>query len=102
MADRIDLPRDELERLYVNERLSPAEIGEIFGCTSSTVQARLRDYGISVRPRGWHKLIRRVPDAVIESWPSPELAYVIGLIASDGNLEKDNNCVILTTTDFEL
>jgi hypothetical protein len=27
---------------------------------------------------------------------------VVGLIAADGNLEKDNNCVILTTTDFEL
>jgi len=102
VAEKIDLPRDELERLYVNEGLSSVHIAEIFGCNPVTVLARLRDHGIPLRPRGWHKLVRRVPDAILEGWPSPELAYVLGLIASDGNLEKDNNCVILSTTDFEL
>ena len=102
MADRIDLPRDDLERLYVQEGLSSIKIAKIFQCNPLTVRARLRDYGIPLRARGWHKLIRCVPDNLLIGWPSPQLAYILGLIASDGNLVKHNNCVVLTTTDFEL
>ncbi len=102
MAERIDFPPEELKRLYVDEGWSPAQIAERFNCRPATILARLRDYGIPLRPRGWHKLVRHVPDAILNSWPSPELAYIVGLVASDGNLEEDNNCVILNTTDFEL
>ncbi len=102
MAERIDLPQDELRRLYIDRGLSSTQIAEIFGCNPVTVRARLRDYGIPLRPRGWHKLVRRVPDSILESWPSSEMAYIVGLIASDGNLEKDNNCIILVSTDFEV
>lgn len=84
------------------ERLPSTRIADLLGCHPLTVRARLRDYGIELRPRGWHKLVRKVPDYVLSQWPSPELAYAIGLIASDGNLEKDNNCIILNTTDKEL
>ncbi len=100
--NKIRLPRDELERLYVEENLSSNEIADRFGCDGLTVRARLREYGIPLRPRGWHKLVRRVPDTVLDSWPSPELAYIVGLVASDGNLQKHNNCMILVSTDREL
>jgi hypothetical protein len=102
MADRIDLPRDELERLYVAEGLSSNQIAEIFHCHPLTVRARMREYGISLRPHGWQRLVRHVPESVITEWPSARLAYAVGLIASDGYLDEGNNCVILTTTDFEL
>lgn len=100
--NKIVLPRAELERMYVEENLSSNEIARRFGCHGLTVRARLRDYKIPIKARGWHKLTRCVPDTVLESWPSPELAYVVGLIASDGNLPRQNNCVQLVSTDREL
>src|SRR5258707_7527374 len=102
MAKRIELPESELRRLYVDQGLPSTTIAAQLGCHPLTVRARLRDYDIPLRPRGWHRLRRSIPDAVISAWPSPDLAYVIGLIASDGNLPKRNNCVVFTTTDFEM
>jgi len=100
--NRIELPRDELYRLYWEENLSSEAIGETFGCDGLTVLARLRDYDIPLKPRGWHKLVRDVPDSLLDKWPCADLAYVVGLVASDGNLQKQNNCVILVSTDREL
>lgn len=100
--NKIFLPRDELERLYIAENLSSEEIAQRFDCDGLTVIARLREYGIAIKPRGWHKLVRHVPDILLDAWPSSELAYVAGLIASDGNLQKQNNCMQLVSTDREL
>lgn len=100
--NKITLPRDGLERLYVEENLSSNEIARRFGCGGAAVLARLREYGIPLKPRGWQKLVRHVSDAVLEAWPSPELAYVVGLIASDGNLQKQNNCMLLVSTEREI
>jgi len=100
--NRIELPRDELYRLYWDENLSSKAIGAKFGCDGLTVIARLRDYGIPLKARGWHKLVRYVPDSLLDNWPCADLAYVVGLIASDGNLQKQNNCMILVSTDREL
>lgn len=102
MASRIELPEADLRRLYVDERLPTTEIAARLGCHPLTVRARLRDYGIPLRPRGWHRLTRHIPDAVLASWPSSDLAYIVGLIASDGNLPRRNHCIVLTTTDQEL
>ncbi|MEW6477431.1 MAG: hypothetical protein AB1679_34700 [Actinomycetota bacterium] len=43
---------DGLRRLYVEERLSLAEIGERAGCSRAAVGKRLRQAGITARPRG--------------------------------------------------
>jgi hypothetical protein len=102
MGNKIILPADQLMRLYLDENLSSEEIGRRFGCDGLTVITRLREYGIPIKPRGWHKLVRRVPDTVLNSWPSSELAYVVGLVASDGNLQKRNNCMIFVSTEREL
>ncbi len=100
--NKIVLPRDELQQLYCGENLSSKEIARRFKCNAHTVIARLREYGIPIKQRGWQKLVRRVPDALLESWPSPELAYVVGLVASDGNLPRHNNCMVLNSADREL
>ena len=60
---KIELPRDELERLYLKENLSSNEIACQFGCDGLTVRARLREFGIPLKPRGWQKRVRSVPDA---------------------------------------
>ena len=100
--NKIELPREELERLYIEENLSSNAIARHFGCDGLTVLARLREYGIPLKPRGWQKLVRRVPNLVLDAWPSPELAYVVGLVASDGNLQKQNNCMQLVSTEREI
>lgn len=52
---RFDIARDVLERMYLEERKSCREIGNTFGCSWSTVNARLREYGIPLRSShsGW-------------------------------------------------
>lgn len=45
-----EIPRPEkevLKRLYNEEKLSPEQIGEIYGATGRTVRTWMRDYGIS-------------------------------------------------------
>jgi hypothetical protein len=100
--NKIVLSRDQLQHLYIEENLSSNEIAHRYGCHGLTVRARLREYEIPIKTRGWHKLVRCVPDTILKSWPSPNLAYVVGLIASDGNLQRQNNCVQLVSTDQEL
>jgi hypothetical protein len=96
--NRIELPIEELRRLYWDENLSSEEIAGRFDCDGLTIINRLRENGIPLKPRGWQRLVRHVPDDILETWPTPELAYVVGLIASDGSLQRRNNCVILTST----
>ena len=43
---RLEIPENELRRLYCEEGKGAQEIAEIFGCTNQTVNARLREYGI--------------------------------------------------------
>ncbi len=100
--NRVELPIEELKRLYWDENLSSEEIARRFNCDGLTVLARLRENDIPLKPRGWHKLVRHVPDSLLDAWPSPELAYVVGLVASDGNLQKQNHCVIEVSTDNQI
>jgi len=98
---RLEIPRDELERLYNQDRLSLEEMANRFNCSVAAIQNCLARHGIPTRPPGWNSVRRYVPDDVLARW-SPQLAYVIGLIASDGYLDKDYNCVGLKSTDLEL
>jgi hypothetical protein len=43
---KIVLPKDKLEELYINNRLSSKEIGKIFNCSYRTVIERIHEYGI--------------------------------------------------------
>jgi hypothetical protein len=52
MTQKIDLPVEELTRLYVDERMTLAAIAERFGTTQWTIGNRLRDAGVRKRPRG--------------------------------------------------
>lgn len=102
MAAKIELPEDLLRRWYVADGLSSMDIAKSLGCHPLTVRARMRDFGIPLRPKGWHKLRRHVPEALLDSWPSETLAYVVGLVAADGNLPKRNNCIVFSTAEQEL
>ena len=96
----IDIPKADLERLYLQENRAAPEIAELYGCATSVVYRRMQEHGITVRPGGWDKVKRIVPDERLQ-W-SPEFAYIVGLLASDGNLDKDSNEVKLASTDREI
>lgn len=45
----LDLPTNEIIRLYVDEKMSCADIGSMFGCTHKPIASRLKDAGIELR-----------------------------------------------------
>lgn len=97
---RLEIAREELEKLYLVEKLSESEIAERFDTSQRTISRRLIELGIQTRPTGpvaeW-----LVPRNVLAAW-SPELAYVVGLIATDGHLDSDKIEVGFISTDREL
>ena len=98
---RVDIPCTKLRELYVAQGWTQAQIGAHYGCSKTTIGQLVRDCGILQRPVGPPRQVHVPPD-VLAAWPSPSLAYVVGLIAADGNLSKGNHVVRLPSTDLEL
>jgi transposase len=57
--------RAELRRLYEQQRLTPAEIGERLGVSGRTIRTWLQRAGIALRP-GWERRRRHLPPADTE------------------------------------
>lgn len=91
-----------LRRLYVDQELTTLEIAAQLGCGATTISRRLRRFRIPVRPRGSRprgQFLGGVPAG--ESWSS-ELAYAVGLIATDGNLSSDGRHMAMPSKDLQL
>lgn len=97
---RLDIPKEKLEQLYVVEGRHAPEIAAILGCAVSAVYNYMERYGIPRRPLGSDKTKRIVPEHKL-AW-SAEFAYVVGLIASDGNLQTGSNEVRMVSTDRQI
>jgi transposase len=59
------IPPDELRRLFEQQQLAPAEIGEQVGVSGRTVRAWLRQLGIPLRPQPQRRR-RHLPPATAE------------------------------------
>lgn len=57
-VDLTDGQLADLRRLYVEDKLPTAAIGDLFGIAATTVAHRLRALGVTVRPRGRMKKTR--------------------------------------------
>jgi len=97
----VKAPCEELHELYIVQELNTYEIAARYGCRAPTVVRWLRGCGIPVRPQGARPR-EHVPSEVLAAWPSHSLAYVVGLIAADGNLARGNYMVRLASTDYEM
>ncbi len=96
---------DLLRRLYADERLTTDAIAAQLGCGGITVLRRLRKFRIPVRPRGpspGHSLHRAGVVPQFHTIWSPDIAYVVGLIATDGNLSKNGRTVSVSSKDTDL
>ena len=92
---RSAISADELKRLYLDDGLTIEEIATRFNCGATTIRRRMGELGIPTRRRG-----SRFADKHYE-W-SPELAYVVGLITTDGNLSSDDRHLTVTSADIDL
>jgi hypothetical protein len=93
-----------LRRWYLDDRLTIEQIAERLGCGATTVARRLRGASIAVRrrrPAVRNESNRRRIPSLAEPWP-PELAWAVGLIATDGNLSRDGRHLTVVSTDHGL
>jgi len=91
---------EALRRMYVDEQLTTEQIAVRLGCTGTTIRRRLREFHIPVRARG--PIVRRRGVLLTSSVWTPELAYVVGLITTDGNFSRDGRHLAIPSKDRSL
>ena len=94
----------DLKHLYVDEELTTSEVAARFGCSAITIRRRLMRFQIPVRARGPcpKRAHRRQGLAPVWATWSPTIAYVVGLIATDGNLSSDGRHLSIPSKDLDL
>src|SRR5436309_15725029 len=100
MQPYFDIDAETLRRLYLEDRLPMTEVAKRLGCSSVTVARRLRLHDIASRPRGTIPLHRTI-SAPQSGW-SADLAWAIGLIATDGNLSPDGRHLMVRSKDRDM
>jgi LAGLIDADG-like domain len=98
-ASPIVVDASTLRRMYLEEQLSTTEIARRLGCGASTVTRRLHAIGVPRRRRG--PAPHRDRSSASPVW-SPELAWVVGLIATDGHLVAERRRISITSKDLDL
>lgn len=86
----------ETRRLYSEQGWTMAELAEHYGCAETTIRRRLEELGIPARQRG-----PQVSANISCKW-SPQLAYAVGLIVTDGNLSSDRRHMSVVSKDHDL
>lgn len=114
MADPKKLDRNLIVKMYVEEKLSIPKVAKILGCSNYTVYYHLQKGGIRCRrekepkptkPQTTHK----INENFFSTW-SPEMAWVLGLLCTDGCLSPGKNSelgaknkkVTLTSIDLDV
>ena len=89
--------------MYLDERLTAHQIATSFECSATTVRRQLVRFGIPARPRGPVPGSGRVGSALRTppGW-SADVAYVVGLITTDGNLGRKRAAMSIVSKDTDL
>lgn len=96
---RAAISERQLLQMYVTEALTIDSVARRLGLAATTVSRRLHELGIRVRPRG------PIPSSTFADDPvawTADLAYVVGLIATDGNLSKRRGRIAIMSNDWDL
>jgi hypothetical protein len=102
MGGKRRIARAVLEELYYKDALSQREIATRLGCSESAVRRRLREYGLPTPYSDRTDFLRRRGKFNARCRWSPEIAYAVGLIVSDGSLSIDGRHITFTSADLEL
>lgn len=97
----VPIDAETLKRLYLDQRLTTVEIATRLGCGESTIGRRLRQFRIQARPRGPAPACLRRDEAPVPLAWSPQIAYAVGLITTDGNLSTRTGRLTLVSKDVE-
>ena len=91
-----------LRRLYLDETRSMVDIARLVGCGPSTVRRQLIRFRIPARRRGPAPgRMRLARGAAFAGW-SANVAYVVGLLATDGNLGRKKAAISIVSRDVDL
>lgn len=91
-----------LRMLYIAQGLTLGQVAQQLGIAPTTVSRRFRDLGLQARRRGPRQtswLGGAVPASF--TWTG-DLAWIVGLIATDGNLSSNGRTVSVTSKDLDL
>ncbi len=111
MAKLNNLTEPELVDLYLNQKKSLGDIAQLYGVSRTAVHKKLNKYGIAQRTKSEARIEAQkqgklpqkffdINDNFFAKW-SPEMAYVLGLIITDGCISKAGQ-VSLNMNDNEL
>lgn len=106
-----DLTKEKLIHLYLNERKSLNDIAKIYSVSRTAIYKKLKAQGIKQRSKSEARIEAQKQDKVpqqfydidenfFSTW-SPEMAYVFGLILTDGCI-SDAGVISLCINDREL
>jgi hypothetical protein len=101
---RTSISADLLADLYVRQRHTFDDVAAYLGVSPTTVRRRLRDLAVSARPRGPLPAYVDDPRFVLGApfaWTG-DVAYIVGLIATDGCLSKNGRTIAIASTDEEI
>ena len=103
---RARISEAEVRTQYLEDRLTIEQVAARYGISATTVSRRMRDLGIAARsrgplPRDWTGARRGSHPNNVITW-SAELAWVVGLIATDGNLSVNGRALTVTSKDKDL
>lgn len=106
----IPLTDKQLRAMYIDEQMSISDIARRVGCSLTTISQRLSAAGIPARAlnqalrlavlQGKRRVILVNRD-FFKRW-SREMAYVLGVIVTDGNLASDKPRVMIAQREREL
>lgn len=106
-----NLTKDKLISLYINDRKSLEDVAKIYNVSRVAVYKRLKKYDIKQRSKSEARIEAQkqgklpqqffdIDENFFTSW-SPEMAYVLGLIITDGCISK-TGVISLSMNDREL
>jgi hypothetical protein len=93
---RAGITAAQLHALYIAQKLPISEVAAKLGVAPTTIFRRLHDLEIPTRKRGPSPSFERRFE-----WTA-DLAYVVGLIATDGCLSRDGRHLAITSKDWDL
>lgn len=74
--------KENIVRLYVEEKLSTTKIGKIMGCNYNKICKILNEYGIKRTNNGLRKY--HLNETYFDYIDTPNKAYLLGLLCADG------------------